>query len=194
MLPYGNAWNRFSGWNSFMVIIPYRLCWKYCSVLCCLAMSDSVACYFQHLSPSVLTPFSCRLYFCGLRLHTENFSPRIPWWKCVCQQLRSTAALVFILISPREEEWNIQQWRCGVIILYCLILQILWFNCLSIYISAIDLCFFLVDIESRQKLDRQSCIKVNSWACSRLSNLITLSIKVRLKLNIFRQLLNFARL
>lgn len=62
-----------------MVIIPNRLHWKHCSVLCCLATSDSAACYFQHLSLSVWTPFSCTLYFCGPRSNTqETFLPVFP--------------------------------------------------------------------------------------------------------------------
>lgn len=91
---------------------------------------------------------------------------------CVCQQQCSTAALVFIIISPRKEEWNIQQWCCGVIIFYCLIL-----HCLSTF--SYRFVGFFVGIESREQIDRQSRIKGNSWTCSQLLNLITLSVKVR---------------
>lgn len=115
MLPYGNVWNSFSGWNSFMVIIPCRLYWKYCSVLCCLAMSDSVACYFQQSFTVCLTPLLADFIFVSFaQTHRKLFSPYSPMKMCFCQQLHSTAALVFILISPREEEWNSQQWHCGV--------------------------------------------------------------------------------
>lgn len=146
MLLYGIGWNRFSGWNSFMEIIPRRLenrAQSYIYVLpchvkqCSLLFSASPG-----LSPSVLTPSSCRV--CGLK-YGKLFFPIFPYENvcvCVCQELCFTGALFSILISPREE-WNLQQQSRAVIILYCLILQILRFNRLSIYIPAIDLAFSL---------------------------------------------------
>lgn len=136
MLPYGNVWNRFSGWNSFMVIIPYRLYWKYCSVLCCLAMLDSVACYFLHLSPSVLTPFSCRLYFCGLRSNTQKtFLSIFPDEnECLSAATLRRCSSFYPHLTQRGRVKH-STMACGVIILYCLILQILWFNCLYLQFS-----------------------------------------------------------
>lgn len=79
MLPYGNAWNGFSGWNSFMVIIPYRLYWKYCSVLCCLTMSGGVACYFQHLSRPSPADF---IFVAFAQTHRKLFSAYSPMTIC----------------------------------------------------------------------------------------------------------------
>lgn len=126
-------------------------------------MSDSVACYFQHLSPSVFTAFSCRLYFCGLRSNTqETFLPVFPDENmCLSAATFHRCSSFYPHLTQRGGVKHSTMVLWGYY-LYCLILQILWFNCLSICISAIDLCFFFVGIESRQKLDRQRRIKVNN--------------------------------
>lgn len=123
MLPYGNAWNRFSGWNSFMVIIPNRLHWKHRSVLCCLATPDSAACYFQHLSLSVWTPFSCRLYFCGPRSNTqETFLPVFPRWKCVSVSSYVPPLLQFL--SSSHPERRSETFNNGAVgLLFCTVLS-----------------------------------------------------------------------
>lgn len=184
MLPHGNGWNWFPGWSSFMVMVLYRLSPE---ILLSL-MSDSAACYFQHPSPSVFTPFFLQTLFLWTSLDArETFLALFPRWK------RASAGscvppLLQFFSSPHPKRRSETSNNGAVGLLFCtLVRQILWFNRLSIYMSAIDLCFFLggVGTDSREKLDRQSTIKANSWAFSRLLNVITLSIKVRLKLNIF---------
>lgn len=147
MLLYGIGWNRFSGWNSFMEIILRRLDWKPCSVLHLRASSpcqrEQLVIFSISRSFAIcFNTFLLQTLWPALKNGKLSPPPYCPMKMCVCVP----PLLYFsILISPREK-WNLQQWSCGVIILYCLILQVLWFNYLSIYIPSIDLC--------RERIDR----------------------------------------
>lgn len=125
-------WKSFwAPWLKIVLSLTFR---------CCLAMSYRAACYFQHPQSFTICFNTFHLQtLWPVRKHRKLSPPILPYENvCVC----STVALFFSLISPTEK-WNLQQWSCGIISLYCLILQILLFNYLLIYIPSIDLCFLL---------------------------------------------------
>lgn len=180
-------------WKSFCTSVTEHHAQSYSYVLRCRVKQCSLL--FSASpgpSPSVLTPFSCRLYFCGLHSKTrETFLPVFPNETRVSVSRYTPPPCWFLSSSHpqrRSETFN----NGAVGLLFCTVSSCRYCALtVSIYHSAIDLSFLFFSRHGEQRKDRQSCIKVNSWAWSGLLKLITLSIKARLVMNSFRQLLHF---